>query len=115
MSNPADLDLTVLDDLVAHKPEALRKYTLIFISSIEDVLARIDAALDGDDLAVLAAMGHRAKSTASSIGAHAFSRQCLLLETSAKAADSVVARAVALQLRPVFEDIQQKLMAHAGV
>ena len=41
MSNLADLDLTVLDELVAHKPDALRKYALIFVSSVEEVLAKI--------------------------------------------------------------------------
>jgi HPt (histidine-containing phosphotransfer) domain-containing protein len=101
-----DLDLTVLDELVGHDPQKFRKFALLFISSLEDVLQQIDAACAVSDVARLGAMGHRAKSTAMNIGAVKFSGMCLQLEQAAKANDLVQADALAQGLRPVFEEIR---------
>lgn len=99
------LDLSVLDTLVNHDAAKFRKFALLFISSVETVLTEVDTAITQEDLATLAAMGHRAKSTALNVGAAEFSQQCLLMEKAAKAQDAEAALAFARSLRPQFERI----------
>lgn len=99
------LDLSVLDTLVNHDAAKFHKFALLFISSVETVLAEVDTAITQVDLATLAAMGHRAKSTALNIGASEFSQQCLLMEKAAKAQDVGAALGFAGSLRPQFDRI----------
>ncbi|WP_342590579.1 Hpt domain-containing protein [Rhodoferax aquaticus] len=82
---------------------------MLFISSLGDVLSQVDAAVAASDLATLAAMGHRAKSTAMNIGAAEFSEQCLLLEQSAKANQVDSALRIAHGLRPLFDGIKAEI------
>ena len=101
-AGPVGLDLSVLDKVVGSDAARFRKYALLFIQSIEDVLRQVDDALAASDLGALAAMGHRAKSTALNVGASGFSGQCLLLEKAAHAGDALTALALAQGLRPLF-------------
>ena len=103
------LDLSVLDALVGNDAAKFRKFALLFISSMETVLSQVDAAAAQQDMATLGAMGHRAKSTALNIGATAFSRQCLLLEQTARANNVDEATAIAHGLRPMFTAICQAI------
>lgn len=102
----AALDLSVLDELVGNDATKFRKFALLFLSSLEDVLKQVDEACDQGDMATLAAMGHRAKSTAMNIGAAEFSHQCLQLEQTAKAQDTAAAIAIGSSLRPMFLGIR---------
>ncbi len=99
------LDLSVLETLVNHDPVKFKTFALLFIDSIETVLQEIDSAISAQDLPTLMGMGHRAKSTAKSIGADAFSEQCLRLEQTARARDLPAALEIAMGLRPQFETI----------
>jgi len=101
-----DLDLTVLERLVGGDAAKLRKFALLFLQSVGDVLNQIDDALVADDLEALAGLGHRAKSTSMNVGAAGFSRQCLALETAARQQDRSTAVAIARGLRPLLEDIR---------
>ena len=104
------LDLSALQDLANNDPAKVRKFALLFIKSLEDVLGQIDRAMAENDLNLLGSMGHRAKSTALNIGAAEFSEQCRLLEHSARAQDAQTAMAIARGLRPRFETIQAALL-----
>lgn len=106
------LDLSVLDTLANHDAATLRKYSLLFIASLEEVLAQVDDGVARGDLALLGAMGHRAKSTALNIGASALATQCLLLEQAAHAQDAAAATTVAHTLRPMFLAIRAALLQH---
>ncbi len=106
------LDLSVLDTLANHDAAKLRKFSMLFIASLEDVLAQIDDGLARGDLALLGAMGHRAKSTALNIGATGFAAQCLLLEQTATAQDAAATTALAHTLRPMFLPIRAALLQH---
>lgn len=108
------LDLSVLDTLVGHDAAKFRKFALLFISSMETVLSEVEAAVAQNDMATLGAMGHRAKSTALNIGATAFSRQCLLLEQTARAHKGDEAIAIAQGLRPMFAAICQAITQRLG-
>lgn len=103
------LDLSVLEALVGHDAAKFRKFALLFISSMETVLNEVDAAVAQQDMATLGAMGHRAKSTALNIGATAFSRQCMLLEQTARTQKVDDASAIAQGLRPMFNGICQAI------
>lgn len=100
-----DLDLGVLDTLVAHDAAKFQKFASLFMRSMETVMAEVDTAIAQEDLPVLVAMGHRAKSTALSIGAAAFSQQCLQMEKAACAQDAAAALRIARNLRPQFAAI----------
>ena len=106
------LDIHVLDTLANHDAAKIRKYALLFIQSMDDILAQIDVAIDSKDIAQLGAMGHRAKSTALNIGAADFSQQCMLLEQAAHNQDSSTALAVAQTLRPMFGPIHAAITRH---
>jgi HPt (histidine-containing phosphotransfer) domain-containing protein len=106
------LDLSVLDTLANHDAAKLRKYSLLFIASLEEVLVQVDDGIARADSALLGAMGHRAKSTALNIGATAFSTQCLLMEQAATAHDTAVTIALAHSLRPMFLPIRAALLQH---
>ena len=113
-ADPVGLDLSVLDQVVGSDAARFRKYALLFIQSIEDVLRQVDDALAASDLGALAAMGHRAKSTSLNIGAVGFSGQCLQLETAAKNGDATLATGIARGLRPAYEDIRQAIGRRLG-
>lgn len=106
---PKALDLAVLDVLVGHDPVKFRKFALLFVESVGAVLQEIDAAVPNNDLAVMVAMGHRAKSTARNIGAVEFADLCLALETAAKAKNLESALSIAAELRPSFDRICQAI------
>jgi two-component system sensor histidine kinase/response regulator len=106
------LDLSVLEDLANHDAAKVRKYALLFVSSLEEVLLHIDGGIARDDIALLGAMGHRAKSTARNIGASDLADQCLRLENAAKANDLVAAVALAQSLRVLFVPIRAELLSY---
>ncbi len=106
------LDLSVLNTLANHDAAKLRKYSLLFIASLEEVLAQVDDGMARVDCTLLGAMGHRAKSTALNIGATGFSTQCLLMEQAATAHDTAAAMALAHTLRPLFLPIRAALLQH---
>ena len=103
-------DYSTLKALANHDEAKLRKYSQLFIASLEDVLAQVDDGVNRADLALLGAMGHRAKSTALNIGAAEFGHQCLLLEQAAAACDVSGAIALAQSLRPMFLPIRTALL-----
>lgn len=103
-------DYSALKALANHDEAKLRKYSLLFIASLEDVLAQVDDGIDRSDIALLRAMGHRAKSTALNIGAADFGHQFLLLEQAATAGDGPAAIALAQSLRPMFMPIRAALL-----
>ena len=106
------LDFSVLEDLANHDAAKVRKYALLFVSSLEEVLVLIDGGIANADTALLGAMGHRAKSTAKNVGATALADQCLRLEEAAKANDAATAIAVAKDLRGLFLPIRAEILAY---
>lgn len=114
-ASPVVLDLSVLEALVNHDPIKFRKFALLFISSIDTVLSEVDTAIAQNNLPLLAAMGHRAKSTARNIGAEAFANQCVQLESLARAQDAPAALQVARDMRPAFETIRLAIEQHLEI
>jgi HPt (histidine-containing phosphotransfer) domain-containing protein len=102
---PPRLDLGVLDALVGNDASKFRKFAQLFMSSVGGVMAEVDTAIAQEDMHKLAAMGHRAKSTALNVGAHAFATQCIGMENAARVRDVATALALAKGLRPLFDEI----------
>jgi HPt (histidine-containing phosphotransfer) domain-containing protein len=110
LGNDPEFDAAVLLDLVEGDPAEFQKFALMFISSFETALTNMDIARASDDMAVLGAMGHRAKTTARNIGAMALGQECELLENSVEASNFDEARRMAAGVRPLFEGVRSALL-----
>jgi CheY-like chemotaxis protein len=109
----AILDLDVLARLSPNNSVRYEKYTTLFRLSMEDILLQVDAACAAKDMALLGALGHRAKSTAMNVGAAGLTRQCLLMELAAKALNAPAALVAADTLRPLYQQTCAVLPQHS--
>jgi HPt (histidine-containing phosphotransfer) domain-containing protein len=80
--------VAALAETFSGKPDKMRKYALLFLSSARDGLAEMDEALAMEDLAHLSELGHRTKSAARAVGAMQFGNLCYALEQVRKDADA---------------------------
>ena len=103
------IDLAVLANIVGHQPEKIRKIALMFVSSLRDTLAELEAALAQADMVAVAALGHRAKSSARTVGALGFAELCDALEQCKLAGDNDKACAIAAQMRPLLARIAEQI------
>jgi two-component system, sensor histidine kinase and response regulator len=78
--DPAIVDLTILSRSVAGNPQKIRRYAGMFVEAIPETLSEFEAALAHGDLARLADVAHRVKSSSRLIGALGFAQQCESLE-----------------------------------
>ena len=99
------IDLSVLTLLTRNNPKKIQDIVSVFLTFMDRTLDELDAAVAAGDRATLAALGHKAKSSAGSVGAHGLSRLCLQLEQSMKSPEGDVAQA-----RQLVDDIR-RLMA----
>lgn len=107
-SNPDIIDFSVLAKLVGNYPATLKEFALKFIDSAEKGVGEIEYALDQEDMAKLAALGHRIKSAARMAGAGGFADLCLELEKLGKDnGDIAKARETASHLRPLLKQIRE--------
>lgn len=107
--DPTELDLSVLHSMVGNDAARFRKFALLFLASVGDVLDQIDDAVARADLDTLAGLGHRAKSTSMNVGAVGFARQCIALESAAREHDAATALTIAAGLRPLMHGIRRAI------
>jgi len=103
-------DVTALGQTFGNKPEKMRKYALMFLDSAREGMDEVDEALAQGDLARLAELGHRIKSSARAVGAYSFAELCLALERLRKGGQIDEARAIVVHMRPLLD----RLAAHLG-
>jgi signal transduction histidine kinase/CheY-like chemotaxis protein/HPt (histidine-containing phosphotransfer) domain-containing protein len=103
------IDLAVLAKTVSHNPEKIRKYALMFVSSMHDTLAEVAATLSQADMMAVAALGHRAKSSAKTVGAMGFADLCQRLEQCKHAEDYDKACGIVAQMQPLLERISEQI------
>ncbi len=103
------IDLAVLAKTVSHNPEKIRKYALMFVSSMHDTLAEVKATLAQADMMGVAALGHRAKSSARTVGAMGFADLCQALEHCKRAVDYDKACGIVAQMQPLLARISEHL------
>jgi CheY-like chemotaxis protein/HPt (histidine-containing phosphotransfer) domain-containing protein len=107
------VDLAVLVQLTSGNKKMMMKIAASFITSMARTVAELEAALATGDRAALAALGHKAKSSAGTVGAHGLCRLCLELETSMgeEAADIDDARPIVAAIRALKDPIAEQLSA----
>jgi len=110
-------EVEALAETFGGKPDKMRKYALLFLASARDGLQEVDHALGLGDLARLAELGHRIKSSARAVGAMRFGDLCLALEQVRRDADTVNARRIVQEMHAMLsvldELIEQELLAYA--
>ncbi len=70
------LDLATLALTFGNDAVKMRKYALLFLDTARDGIAEMEQAMALEDLGRLADLGHRSKSSALAVGAHAFAAIC---------------------------------------
>ncbi|KFI08155.1 hypothetical protein JN27_04940 [Massilia sp. BSC265] len=93
--------------------ERMRTFAFLFVSTARDALAEIDAALERGDMAAVAAVAHRAKSSARTVGAGGFGALCEEIE--GQAARPAQSRALAARLRAQLARVERQVAARLGV
>ncbi|WP_085315395.1 response regulator [Derxia lacustris] len=96
--DPEVIDLSILARSVAGNPQKLRRYASLFAESIAPALAELDAALSAGNLAALAALGHRLKTSAAMVGALGLARLCATLEALGRGGTLDEARALGARM-----------------
>jgi HPt (histidine-containing phosphotransfer) domain-containing protein len=114
---PAELfDVEALALTFAGKPDKMRKYALLFLTTARESLAEMDEALAMEDLAHLSELGHRTKSAARAVGAMQFGNLCYALEQARHDADTGNAARLIRELHAMLsvldQHIEQELLAY---
>jgi PAS domain S-box-containing protein len=102
---PTDVDLGVLARIVSHNPDKIRKYAQMFVTSMQDTLTELETTLARNDMPGVALLGHRAKSSARTVGANGFAELCLALEQCKNAEDYDKAIGIVEKMRPLLAKI----------
>ncbi|MYM27741.1 response regulator [Duganella sp. CY15W] len=109
-------DVAALAETFSGKPDKMRKYAALFLTSARDGLQEIDEALAMEDLAHLSELGHRTKSAARAVGAMQFGNLCLALEKVRNDPDASNARRIVGELHAMLDVldqlVEQELLAY---
>jgi response regulator RpfG family c-di-GMP phosphodiesterase len=108
------LDLGVLSDAFAGQPERMRKYAFLFLDSARDGMHEIDRALVAQEPARAAAVAHRLKSAARTVGALGFGDLCADLERQVEPGSLGHARTLAARLRGLLPRLERHILAELG-
>jgi HPt (histidine-containing phosphotransfer) domain-containing protein len=94
----ATVDLSILSHNVGGDPARFQRLARLFIDSVSATLAELDKALADEDMATLADLGHRLKSSSRMVGALGFAAMCQRLEDMRDDATLLQARGVVDQM-----------------
>ena len=87
----------------------------VFESMMDKTLAELAQALEAGDAARLAGLGHKAKSSAASLGAAGLSRRCHALEAAMKqpTPDLAQARQLVAEITQLYPLVRERLRGQA--
>ena len=105
------IDLRVLAQLFKDNPEKVRKFAFLFLETTWEGMDKIEAALAQENFSLMAQLGHRYKSGASSVGASGLADLWESLEQVSKVGSVEQARTIVLQARPLLTQIEQEIVA----
>jgi CheY-like chemotaxis protein/HPt (histidine-containing phosphotransfer) domain-containing protein len=108
------LDLGVLSDAFGGQPDRMRKYAFLFLDAARDGMQEIDRALVAQEPARAAAVAHRLKSAARTVGALGFGDLCEELERQVEPGALGQARTLAARLRGVLPRLERHILAELG-
>ena len=103
------LDLATLALTFSNDGVKMRKYTQLFLDTARDGIAEMEQAMALEDLGRLADLGHRSKSSALAVGAHAFAALCLSIEGLRLGGDMQQARALLTALAPALAQVAEQI------
>jgi len=110
-SDPQVIDLGVLAKTFENNPEKVRKFAFRFLESVQQSIAEVNAALAREDFPLLTALGHRNKSSASSVGALGLAHLWQTLEQLQENGNVEQAREIVCQLQPLLAQIETHIAA----
>jgi CheY-like chemotaxis protein len=106
----ADLiDLSVLARVIGSDPAKIQKFAFKFLDSAQQGLAEMEQALAQNNLQDLAALGHKNKSPAKTVGAFSYAALSMSLEQFKSDGEIASARDIVTQMRVLLQKIEQKL------
>ncbi len=103
------IDLSILSKMLSSDPDKVRKFSLKYLLSAKQGLEEIDAALAEANLEKLAALGHRNKSPARTVGALSYAELCQSLEKFKHGGEIEEARELVGQLHQMYERIAEQI------
>ncbi|MBB3221474.1 CHASE domain-containing protein [Pseudoduganella umbonata] len=106
-AEPPLFDLSVLGQTFGNRPDKMRKYAVMFLTSARDGLVEIETALTAGDMKRLAELGHRIKSSARAVGALAFAELCIALERLKPQQDTAAAARIVAHMGPMLDRLQR--------
>jgi CheY-like chemotaxis protein len=114
---PADtavLDMSVLSRLCVDSPERLARYLEVFLVSLRQTIAELQAAVGREEMAAVAMLGHKIKSSACAVGAAELTALAQALEHLGAGGCVAHARALAGRLPGMVERIEAQVALQRG-
>ena len=109
LRDTAILDLATLALTFSNDTVKMRKYTQLFLDTARDGIAEMEQAMALEDLGRLADLGHRSKSSALAVGAHAFAGLCTSIEGLRRGGDLQQARVLLAALAPALAQVAEQI------
>ena len=100
------IDAAVLAESLGIKVEQVYKFTQLFIQTAKEEFNALETAINAQDLSLIAMIGHRLKSSSSTVGANLFAEQCRILESFKNGGDVSQARDIFAKLQFMLEAIE---------
>ena len=115
LRDTAILDLATLALTFSNDAVKMRKYAQLFLDTARDGIAEMEQAMALQDLGRLADLGHRSKSSALAVGAHAFAALCQSIEGLRLGGDLLQARALLTALGPALAQVAEQISLEFSV
>jgi PAS domain S-box-containing protein len=103
------IDLQVLAKLVGNSPEKIGKFAVKFLESAKRGMQDLELVRKNQDLTGLAALGHKLKSSARTVGANKFADLCQELEKLKESGTLAEAETILVQLQPELDQIEREI------
>jgi signal transduction histidine kinase/DNA-binding response OmpR family regulator len=107
--DPDVIDIAILSARTHHQADKIRKYASMFVETTQATMREIDAALTAADIATLSELGHRAKSSAATVGAMRFAQLCESLQDCRDGGTLETAREIVARMVPLFARIREQV------
>jgi two-component system sensor histidine kinase/response regulator len=101
------IDLSALEEMIGSKPERVREFALRFLATTRADMARINDALERQDMAQLRELAHHIKSPAAMMGAAGFAELSRKLENEQNTLEQN--RGIVRQLQAMLERIEAQI------
>jgi len=112
--NSALIDLLALKKMMGFDPVKVHKFALKFLHTTQQGLHEIEDMLKQGNMTGLAALGHRNKTPARTVGARGFADMCQSLEQFKDGGDIEKARLIVAGMQPLLDQIAEQINKEAS-